>query len=135
MHPLAEAEIGEDLDEVEAADGRAVQQVLPLPAPVQPARDRELAVVDRASAVRVVEQELDLAELGGAPAGRAGEDDVVRLLRPELGRAQRAGRPADRVGDVRLPGAVRPDDDRDARLETNLDGIGERLEAAQLDRT
>ena len=31
--------------------------------------------------------------------------------------------------------ADRPDDDGDARLETDLDGFRERLEAAQLDRT
>src|SRR5207253_1099138 len=37
-------------------------------------------------------------------------------------------------GDVGLAGAVRADDDADARLETDLDRVGERLEAAQLDR-
>ena len=83
----------------------------------------------------VVEEQLDLAVLGGLARLRAGEQHVVGLLRAQLVRRQRARGPDDRVGDVRLPGAVRPDDDGDSRLEPDLDGIGERLEAAQLDRT
>ena len=46
MHALAEAEVGEQLDEVEAADGGLVDEVLALAAAVKPARDRELGVVD-----------------------------------------------------------------------------------------
>ena len=65
----------------------------------------------------------------------AGEKDVVRLLGPQLVRRERARGPDDRVGDVRLPGAVGPDHDGDARLESDLDGVRKRLEAAQLDRT
>ena len=133
VHPAAEAEIGEQLDEVDAAHGRAVQQVLALAAAVQPPRDRELGVRQGPFAVRVVEEQLDLAEVFGRAAAAACEEDVVRLLRAELGGRQRAGRPDDRVGDVGLAGAVRPDDHGNARLETNLDRFRERLEAAQLD--
>ena len=110
-----------------------LSEVLALAAAVQPARDRDSEYGSRPVAVRVVEEQLDLAEVSGRAAAAAGEEDVVRLLGAELGRSQRAGRPDDRVGDVRLPGAVRPDDDGDARLEANLDRFRERLEAAQLD--
>ena len=106
-------------------------QVLALAAAMQPARDRELGVLDRARAVLVVEQELDLAEVGGAAVRGAGEEHVVGLLGAQLARAERAGRPADRVGDVRLAGSVRADDHADARLEAHLDGIREGLEATR----
>ena len=70
VHPAAEAEVGEQLDEVDAADSRAVEQVLALAAAVQPARDRQLRVGQRPFAVRVVEQQLDLAEVLGASGRR-----------------------------------------------------------------
>ena len=133
MHPLAEPEVGQQLDEIEPPHGGSVDEVLPLAAAVQPASDRELRVVDRQGSVGVVEEELDLAEAGGAPRAAAGEEDVVGLLGPQLRRAQGAGGPADRVGDVGLARAVRADDHADARLETDLDRVGERLEATQLD--
>src|SRR6185437_12097838 len=46
VHPLAEAEVGEQLDEVEAPDGGLVQEVLALAAAMEPASDRQLGVVD-----------------------------------------------------------------------------------------
>ena len=132
----AETDVGEQLDEVGAPDRRAVDQVLALTAAVQPARDRDLAEVElRQRAVFVVEQQLDFAEIGRRVAGRTGEEDIIGLLRAQLVRAQRAGGPEQRVGHVRLAGPVRTDDDGDARLEANLDRFGERLEAAQLDRS
>ena len=91
-------------------------------------------VVERGPiAVRVVEDELDLAVVRRRAARGAGEEHVVGLLGAQLGRAERAGRPDDRVGDVRLARAVRADDDGDARLEPHLDRVRERLEAAQRD--
>jgi len=133
VHPLPEAEVGQQLDEVEAPDGRAVDEVLALAPAMQPARDRQLREVDGDRAVRVVEEQLDLAEVRRPAAAAAGEQDVVGLLRPQLARAERAGRPADRVGDVRLAGAVRADDHADAPLEAHLDRVRERLEATQFD--
>jgi hypothetical protein len=134
VHAAAEAEIGEELDEVDPTHGRAVEQVLALAAAMEPAGDRELGVGQRAVAVRVVEQQLDLAEVVGRPAAAAGEEHVVGLLGPQLGGRERPGRPDDRVRHVRLARAVRAHHHGHARLEANLDRIRERLEAAQLDR-
>ncbi len=133
VHPLAEAEIGEQLDEIDPPYGSLVHKVLALAAAMEPARDRELGELDRPRAVVVVEQKLDLAEVGRAPVRCAGEEHVVGLLGPQLVRTERAGGPADGVGDVRLAGAVRPDDHADARLEAHLDEIREGLEATQFD--
>jgi len=133
VHPLAEPEVGEQLDEVEPAHRGLVDQVLPLAAAVEAARDRELRVLERACAVLVVEQELDLAEVGGAAVRTAGEEHVVGLLCSELVRAQGARSPADRVGHVRLAGSVRAHDHADARLEAHLDRLREGLEPTQLD--
>ena len=136
MHRAAEADIGEQLDEIGAADGSLVDEVLPLPTPHEAARDRDLAEVDLVAeaAVRVVEDELDLAVVGGLPVHGAAEEDIVGLLGAQLGRRQRAGRPDDRVGHVRLAGAVRANDHGHAWLELELDRVDERLEAADLDR-
>ena len=133
VHPLTEPEIGQQLDEVEPPHRGSVDEVLALAAAMQPPRDRELRIVDGKRTVGVVEEELDLAEVGRAARAAAGEEDVVGLLGPQLGRAERAGGPADRVGDVRLARAVGTDDHADARLETDLDRIGEGLETTQLD--
>src|SRR6476661_1817503 len=133
VHPLAEPEVGEQFDEVEPPHRGSVDEVLPLAAAVQPPRDRELRVVDGQGTVGVVEEQLDLAEVGRPTRSAAGEEDVVGLLGPQLGRTERAGGPADRVGDVGLARAVRTDDHADARLETDLDRVGKRLEATQLD--
>ena len=138
VHALAEAEVGEQLDEVEPADGGLVDEVLALAAAVQPARDRELGVVDRVpaelsnTAVLVVEEELDLAVVRRPAVRRAREEDVVGLLGTELVRAERARGPADRVGDVRLSRAVRADDHAHALLEAHLDGVREGFEPTQL---
>ena len=136
VHRAAEADVGEQLDEVGAADGRLVDEVLALAAADEAARDRDLAEVDLVAeaAVLVVEDELDLAVIGRRAVRGAAEEHVVGLLGPQLGRRQRAGGPDDRVGDVRLARPVRADDDGHARLELELDRVDERLEAADLDR-
>ena len=115
--PAAEADVGQELDEIDAAHRGAVDEILALAAAVQPPRQRDLRerqVGPRA--VVVVEDELDLAEIDRLAAGRAHEEHVVGLLRTELVRGERARGPQDRVRDVRLAGAVRADDDRDPRL-------------------
>src|SRR4029077_20702928 len=107
VHPLAQAEVGERLHEVEPPHGRPVDKVLPFPAAMQPPSDGELRVLDGQRAVTVVEEKLDLAEAGRAARAAAGEEDVVGLLGPQLGRAQRAGSPADPVRDVGTAAAHR----------------------------
>ena len=85
----AEADVGQQLDEVGAAHGRPVDEVLPFAAAVQPARDRDLLEVEpRQRAVRVVEAQLDLAVGGRLAASRAREEHVIRLLGAELARAR-----------------------------------------------
>ena len=84
MHPRAEADVGEQLDEVEAAHRRAIDEVLALAAAVQPPRDGQLRVVERPVPVGVVEHELDLAGVDGLARRRPREQHVVRLLRAEL---------------------------------------------------
>jgi hypothetical protein len=62
--PAAEADVGEQLDEVDAAHGAPVDEVLPLAAAVEPPRDRDLANGELGQrAVLVVEEQLDLAEV------------------------------------------------------------------------
>ena len=123
VHPLAEPEVGQQLDEVEPPDSRTIDEVLAFAAAMQPARHRELREVDGQGTVGVVEEELDLAEIRSPARAAAGEEDVVGLLGPQLGRAERAGGPANRIRDVGLAGAVRADDHADARLETDLDRV------------
>src|SRR5262249_48074000 len=60
VHRAAQPEVGEQLDEVDPANRRAVHEVLPFSAAVQPAGDRQLRVVDWPDSGGVVEVELDL---------------------------------------------------------------------------
>ena len=99
-----ETHVGEQLDQVDAANRRLVDQVLAFAAAVQTPRDRDLAVRQLGPlAVGVVEQQVDLAEVGRLAADRPREQNVVGLLRAQLARAHRSGRPEDGVRDVRLP--------------------------------
>ena len=135
VHRSAETDVGEDLHQVDAANGSAVDQVLTLAATHEPARNRDLGEVELGpGAVLVVEDELHLAVLRRLTIATAGKEDVVGLLGPQLRRRQRARRPDDCVAEVRLARAIRADDDGDARLERDLDGVRERLEAADAER-
>ena len=83
----SEPDVGEQLDEIGPPHRCFVDEVLALAAAVQPPRDRDLAELElRKLAVRVVEQELDLAPLGRGAACGACEEDVVGLLRAQLRR-------------------------------------------------
>ena len=135
-HLAAEADVREQLHEIRPADRGAVDEVLPLPSAVQAPHERDLRerqLLERA--VLVVEQQLDLAVLRRRTVLPACEQNVVRLLGPQLARRQAPRGPEQRIRDVRLPRAVRPDDHGHAALQPNLHGLGERLEAAQLDRS
>ena len=94
----AEADVGEKLDQVDPADGSAVDEVLALAAAMKTPRERHLRERQLGpGAVRVVEDELDLAEVDRLAACRPGEEHVVGLLGAKLVRAQRPRRPEDRV--------------------------------------
>jgi len=135
VHRGAEPDVREELDEIGTAYRCAVDEVLPLAATDEPARDGDFREVERwPGTVLVREDELDLAVLRTLAITAAGEEHIVGLLRAQLGRRQGARRPDDRVGDVRLPRAVRPHDDGDAGLESDLERVRERLEAADAER-
>ena len=70
VHPLPEPEVGEQLDEIEPPHRRLVHEVLTLAAAMEPARDRQLGVVDGQRPVGVVEHQLDLAEVAAAARRR-----------------------------------------------------------------
>src|SRR5207244_4327748 len=113
-----EADVGEELDEIRAAHGRSVDEVLALAATVQAAQKRDFREGKLGErAVLVVENEFYFVEIGRRPVHAAREEHVVRLLGPELARSETPSSPEQRVGDVRLAGAVRPDDDGDSLLE------------------
>ena len=135
VHLAAEPDVGQHLDDIGAAHVGPVDEVLALPAAMEPARDGKLGELERAVVVLVVEEELYLGEGRGLAPVAACIEDVVGLLGAELAGAQTSGGPDDRVRDVRFARAVRADDHGDARLEAHLDRVGKRLEAAQLDRT
>ena len=135
VHRRAETDVGEDLDEIGAPHCGAIDEVLPFGPTYQPAGNGDLGEVEiRPRAVRVVEDELDLAMLGGPAVAAAREEHVVGLLGAQLRRRQRPGRPDNRIRDIRLAGAVRADDDGDPRLERDLERVRERLEAADAER-
>ncbi len=94
VHRAAQADVGEQLDEVGAPHRRPVDEVLPLAAAVQPPRDRDLGEVELGAeaAVGVVEDELDLAVVrrAGAPRRRR---RARRRASPRAARRASASRP------------------------------------------
>ena len=115
---LAQARVGEDLEDVDQAAARAVEAVLPLAAAIQAAQDRDLAQRQVDGAVGVVEHQLHLGGRARLHALAAAEDDVLHRLPAHGQRGLLAHRPQDRVGHVRLARAVGPDDDRHARARS-----------------
>ncbi len=131
VHLAPDAGVGEQLLDVEEPARGAVDGVLRAAPAEHRAADRHLGVVDRQRAVGVVDGHRDLGAAERRPAGRAGEDDVLHLAAAQALRALLAHDPGEGVDDVGLARAVRPDDARDARLETEVGGGGERLEALE----
>ena len=134
VHLLAQAGVGEDLDDVDQPAPGAVEPVLAVAGAVEPAQDRDLAHRQLLAAAAVVEHELDLRRAARLHAAAAAEDDVLHRLAADRERRLLAERPEHRVGDVGLAGAVRADDHRDALAELQPRAVGERLEALQGDR-
>ena len=82
VHRRAEPDVREDLDEIGAPHGRAVDEVLPFGTAHEPPRDRHLGELEiRPRAVLVVEDELDLTVLRrpcGRPLPRRGRRPASR---------------------------------------------------------
>jgi hypothetical protein len=79
----------------------------------------------------VVQPQADLGDVAGRAVGAAAEDDVVHLAAAHaLGRGL-AHHPAQRLDEIGLAAAVRADDPRHPRLDDQLGGVDEGLEAAQ----
>ncbi len=131
---LAQAGVGQDLEDVDQAAARAVEAVLPLSAAIQAAQDRDLPHWQVDGAVGVVEHELHLGGRARLHALAAAEDDVLHRLPAHGQRGLLAHGPQDRVGHVRLARAVGADDDGHPRGEVELRAVRERLEALESQR-
>ena len=126
--------VGEQDVDVAGAHLAAVDAVGRTLFALDPARDVELLVLvelRRRLAVRVVDQHRDFGVVARRPAVGAGEDHVVHV-----GGAQRfvrglAHHPAQRLDQVGLPAPVRPDHAGQPRLDQEVRGLDERLEAEQ----
>ena len=114
MRILAQARIVQDVEDVHAAGGGAVDQVLALARAVHAARDGDLGVVDGQRAVGVVEHEVDLGEPDAFARRRSGEDDVLHRLAAQVLGVALAEHPQNGVGDVRFARAVGSHDRGDA---------------------
>ena len=134
-HVLLAAHTGvrQQLLDVEQAARHAVDRVLAVARAEQQARDRDLGEVDRQLPCGVVDRERDLRPTQRRALGAAGEDDVVHLLGPHRRGGLGTEHPADRVDHVGLARSVRPDDHGHARLERQLGGVREGLEALDLE--
>jgi hypothetical protein len=131
---LAQAGVGQHLEDVDQPAASAVEAVLALAAAVQAAQDRDLPQRQIDGAVGVVEHELDLRRRARLHALAAAEDDVLHRLPADGQRRLLAHRPQHRVGHVGLARAVGAHDDRHPRGEVELRAVRERLEALEGER-
>ncbi len=137
-HPLAdeqecvvcEVRRVQELDDILETDPLAIDEVVVLPGPEQPATDLEDGEVHWHQAVRVVEHERHVGHAERRPAVGAREDDVLRAARAQ-GAALLAEGPPERVGQVALSRTVRTDDGIDPRYELDGRPFRERLEPLQ----
>ena len=102
MRAGAQTGVVQDVEDVHAAGGGAVDQVLALARAVHAARDGDLGVVDGQRAVGVVEHEVDLGEPDAFARRRSGEDDVLHRLAAQVLGVALAEHPQNGVGDVRF---------------------------------
>ncbi len=129
----AEAGAAQQIGDVAEPAWRAIQEVVALARPGEPARDDDFLERDRQRAVFVREVERDLGDVHRAPRRRSLEDDFFHLRAAQQPRALFAEHPPHRVRHVRLAAPVRPDDRRHPGIELHLRGVSERLEALQLE--
>lgn len=125
---VADARVGKELVDILEAAAGAVDEVLALPAAVEPARHRHLAEVHGQRAV-VVEDQRDLRDVEWPPLRRAREDDVLRARAAQVADVLLAEHPAHGIRDIALATAVRADNRRDAVVEFYGDLVGKGLES------
>ena len=125
---VADARVGKELVDILEAAAGAVDEVLALPAAVEPARHRHLAEVHGQRAV-VVENQRDLRDVQRTPLRRAREDDVLRARAAQVADVLLAEHPAHGIRDIALAAAVRADNRRDAVVEFNGNLVGKGLES------
>jgi hypothetical protein len=119
----------QQVEQVSPPDTGAVEVVVAFTVSLHPPRDRDLGVVDRQAAGRVVEDDGHLCERRARAPLAARVDDLLHLPAAQVARLAGAEDPLDRVDDVGLAGAVGTDNRRHSALESNFGGAGERLEA------
>ena len=125
---VADARVGKELVDILEAAAGAVDEVLALPAAVEPARHRHFAEVHGQRAV-VVEDQRDLRDVEWPPLRRAREDDVLRARAAQVADVLLAEHPAHGIRDIALAAAVRADNRRDAVVEFNGNLVGKGLES------
>jgi hypothetical protein len=80
-----------------------------------------------------LEKHRDFGEIARGPRRRAREDDVVHAAAAQRLGGALAHHPADRLEQVGLAAAIGADDPRQPRLDQQLGGIDEALEARKLE--
>ena len=125
---VADTRVGKELVDILEAAAGAVDEVLALPAAVEPARHRYLAEVHGQRAV-VVEDQRDLRDVQGTPLRRARENDILRARAAQVADVLLAEHPAHGIRDIALAAAVRADNRRDAVVEFNGNLVGKGLES------
>ena len=119
---------GEEVLDVAQTAHVAVQQVLALARPIEPAGHRHLAPRDLELPV-IVEDEAHLGHPDRLARGRAVEDHVLHLVAPQGLGALLPERPADGVGDIGLAAPVGADDAGHPGEDLHFGLVGEGLEA------
>ncbi len=123
-----DARPGEEILDVPQAAHVAVQQVLALARPIEPAGHRDLAPRDLELPV-IVEDQAHLGESDRLARGRAVEDHVLHLVAPQGLGALLPERPADGVGDIGLAAAIGADDAGHPGEDLHFGLVGEGFEA------
>ena len=124
--------IGEQQGDVLGADVAAVDAIGGPGAPLDPAGDFAFAGLLQLVAGVMLELDGDFGEIAGRPGRGAGEDDVVHAAAAQALGAALAHHPANRFEQVGLAAAVGADDAGQARLDPEVGGFDEALEAAEL---
>ena len=110
VHFAAEPGVAEQFLHIQQPAVAAVDGVVAGAVAEQGAADRDLGVLDRQGAIRVVDGEDDLGAAERSFRGGAGEDDVLHLAAAQRLGALLAHHPGERIHDVGFARSVRADD-------------------------